>query len=191
MPDLGTTLLTLARNSIATCFAQPTTVTTIEATAGPGVDLPELHEMGATFVTLTQHGQLRGCIGSLEAWRPLLADVEENARSAALRDPRFNPLSGEELPITRVEVSLLTPAEPMSFTSEAEALAQLRPAVDGVIFIAGRHRATFLPQVWDQLPDPAVFMAHLKQKAGLPADYWGPDVQLQRYAVRKWKEPRP
>ena len=192
MPDhLGTTLLTLARNAIAACLGQPGSATTIEATADPRVDLPELHEMGATFVTLTQRGQLRGCIGSLEAWRPLLADVQENARSAALRDPRFNPLTAGELPLTRVEVSLLTPAAPMSFTSEADALAQLRPQVDGVIFIAGRHRATFLPQVWEQLPDPAVFMAHLKQKAGLPADYWGPDVRLQRYAVRKWKEPGP
>jgi len=191
MAELGTTLLTLARNAIAACFGQPGSATTIEATAGPGVDLPELHEIGATFVTLTQRGQLRGCIGSLEAWRPLLADVQENARSAALRDPRFNPLTAEELPLTRVEVSLLTPAEPMSFTSEADALAQLRPDRDGVIFSAGRHRSTFLPQVWEQLPDPAVFMAHLKQKSGLPANYWGPDVHLQRYSVTKWKEPGP
>ena len=179
MAELGTTLLTLARNAIAACFGQPGTAV---------VDLLELHEMGATFVTLTQHGQLRGCIGSLEAWRPLLADVQENARSAALRDPRFKPLTAEELPLTRVEVSLLTPAEPISFTSEADALAQLRPDRDGVIFIAGRHRSTVLPQVWEQLPEPAAFMARLKQKAGLPAGYWGPDVRLQRYAVKKWKE---
>ena len=188
MPDLGTTLLTLARNAIATHFAKPTTGTTMEATAGPSDDLPELHEMGATFVTLTKHGQLRGCIGSLEAWRPLLADVQENARSAALRDPRFNPLSGEELPITRVEVSLLTAAEPISFTSEADALAQLRPEVDGVIFIAGRHRATFLPQVWAQLPTPREFFAHLKRKAGLDDDFWADDVKLARYTVQQWEE---
>lgn len=182
MPDLGTTLLTLARNAIAAHFGL--------ATNAP-VDCPELHKTGATFVTLTQHGNLRGCIGSLEAWRPLAQDVQENALAAAFRDPRFNPLSADELPITRVEVSLLTPAEPISFTSEADALAQLRPETDGVIFSAGHRRSTFLPQVWEQLPAPAIFMAHLKQKAGLPADYWGPNVRLERYAVKKWKEAAP
>ena len=179
MADLGTTLLTLARNAIAAHFGLP----------GPATgDLPELHENGATFVTLTQRGQLRGCIGSLQAWRPLLQDVQDNARNAAFRDPRFAPLAERELPLTRVEVSLLTPAEPMSFRDEADALAQLRPEIDGVIFSASGRRSTFLPQVWEQLPDPAVFMAHLKQKAGLPAAYWGQDVRLERYTVKKWKE---
>ena len=182
MADLGTTLLNLARNAIAAHFGLPGAAT---------VDLPELHENGATFVTLTQRGELRGCIGSLQAWRPLLQDVQDNARNAAFRDPRFSPLRKEELPITRVEVSLLTPAEPMSFHDEADALAQLRPEIDGVIFSASGRRSTFLPQVWEQLPDPAVFMAHLKQKAGLPAGYWGPDVRLERYAVKKWKEEQP
>lgn len=182
MPDLGTTLLTMARNAITAHFGLPQSL---------AADCPELHEIGATFVTLSQHGNLRGCIGSLEAWRPLAKDVQENALAAAFRDPRFKPLSAEELPLTRVEVSLLTPAEPMSFTSEADALAQLHPNVDGVIFTAGHHRSTFLPQVWEQLPDPAVFMAHLKQKAGLPASYWGPDVGLERYTVKKWKEAAP
>jgi AmmeMemoRadiSam system protein A len=181
MPDLGTTLLTLARNAIAARFGLPQ--------ASAAVDLPELAKMGATFVTLTQRGELRGCIGSLEAWRPLLDDVQENARNAAFRDPRFEPLSADELPVTRVEVSLLTPPEPLTFTGEADALAQLRPDIDGVIFTAGHQRSTFLPQVWEQLPEPAEFMAHLKQKAGLPASYWGPDVRLQRYTVTKWKEP--
>jgi len=182
MPDLGTTLLTLARNAISAHFGLPQTAT---------VDCPELHKMGATFVTLTQHDDLRGCIGSLDAWRPLAPDVQENARAAAFRDPRFEPLTVGELPDTRVEVSLLTPAEPMSFTSEADALTQLQPEIDGLIFTAGRHRSTFLPQVWEQLPDPAEFMAHLKQKAGLPANYWGPDVRLERYSVKKWKEAAP
>jgi len=181
MPDLGSTLLRLARAAIARHFGQP---------VAPSADgLPELQQPGATFVTLTQHGQLRGCIGSLEAWRPLATDVEANALAAALRDPRFNPLRAEELPRTRVEVSLLTPPEAMHFRDEADALAQLRPGIDGVIFSAGRRRSTFLPQVWEQLPEPGEFMAHLKQKAGLPAAYWGSDVELQRYTVRKWKEP--
>ncbi len=181
MPDLGTTLLTLARNAIAARFGLPA--------APVAVDLPELAKMGATFVTLTKHGDLRGCIGSLEAWRPLVQDVQENARSAAFRDPRFEPLSADEWPLTRVEVSLLTPPEPLAFRDEADALAQLRPNIDGVIFSAGNRRSTFLPQVWEQLPEPADFMARLKQKAGLPANYWGPDVRLERYTVRKWKEP--
>ncbi|MBS1139716.1 MAG: hypothetical protein H6R13_1169 [Proteobacteria bacterium] len=179
MADLGSTLLTQARNAIASRFGL--SVSQVE-------DLPELHQPGAVFVTLTQHDNLRGCIGSLEAWRPLLKDVQENALAAAFRDPRFEPLTTDELPITRVEVSLLTPAEPMRFSSEADALAQLRPDIDGVIFTAGNRRSTFLPQVWEQLPEPAMFMAHLKQKAGLPADYWGPNVQLERYQVKKWKE---
>jgi len=179
MPDLGPTLLTVAHNAIAARLGQP-----IKA----AVDRPEFHEKGATFVTLIQHGELRGCIGSLEAWRPLLKDVQENALAAAFRDPRFKPLSVEELAITQVEVSLLTPAEAMSFASEADALAQLRPAIDGVILSAGNRRSTFLPQVWEQLPEPASFMSHLKQKAGLSTSYWGPDIRLERYQVQKWKE---
>jgi hypothetical protein len=180
MNDPGNTLLTLARNAIAARFGLPP--------APVAVDRPELAKMGATFVTLTQQGQLRGCIGSLEAWRPLAQDVQENARAAAFRDPRFAPLEADELPHTRVEVSLLSPAEPMSFRDEADALAQLRPDIDGVIFSAGSRRSTFLPQVWEQLPQPAEFMARLKQKAGLPANYWGSDVRLERYTVHKWKE---
>ena len=184
MAELGPILLILARNAIASHFALPTRPIA-ESHA------PELAAPGATFVTLTQHGQLRGCIGSLEAWRPLRQDVQQNALAAALRDPRFEPLTADELPFTRVEVSLLTPAEPMTFTSEVDALAQLRPDIDGVIFSVGGRRSTFLPQVWEQLPTPVLFMAHLKQKAGLPADYWSPAVQVERYAVKKWKEEQP
>lgn len=182
MTDLGHCLLILARNAITGRFG---------LAASPVDDRPELHENGATFVTLTQHGQLRGCIGSLEAWRALRQDVQENALAAAFRDPRFEPLSVNELPITRVEVSLLTPAVPMSFTDEADALAQLRPGKDGVIFSAAGRRSTFLPQVWEQLPSPALFMAHLKQKAGFPVEYWSTNVQLERYTVEKWKEEQP
>ncbi|MDA8259714.1 MAG: AmmeMemoRadiSam system protein B [Betaproteobacteria bacterium] len=177
--DPGPALLVRARNAIAAHFKQPTQ-------AEP--DHPILTRSGATFVTLTQGGQLRGCIGSLEAHRPLDQDVRANAVAAAFRDPRFPPLTAEELPRTRVEVSLLTAPQPMSFTDEADALRQLRPNIDGIIFVAGQRRSTFLPQVWEQLPEPRVFMAHLKQKAGLPADYWSSEVQLQRYEVQKWKE---
>ncbi|MBI3096410.1 MAG: AmmeMemoRadiSam system protein B [Rhodocyclales bacterium] len=177
--DIGPALLARARNAIAAQFKQP-------ARAEP--DHPALARPGATFVTLTQNGALRGCIGSLEAHRPLDQDVRASAVAAAFRDPRFPPLTAEELARTRVEVSLLTAPQSMSFTDEADALRQLRPNVDGVIFSAGQRRSTFLPQVWEQLPEPRQFMAHLKQKAGLPADYWSSDVQLQRYEVQKWKE---
>jgi AmmeMemoRadiSam system protein B/AmmeMemoRadiSam system protein A len=180
--DLGAALLARARNAIATHLGQP---------AQPEPDHPALTSPGATFVTLTQNDDLRGCIGSLEAHRPLDHDVRANAIAAAFSDPRFPPLTLAELPRTRVEVSLLTTPRPMSFTDEADALRQLRPNIDGVILIAGHRRSTFLPQVWEQLPERHMFMARLKQKAGLPADWWSPEVQLQRYEVRKWKEATP
>ena len=116
-------------------------------------------------------------------------DVQANAVAAALRDPRFAPLQAQEWPHTRVEVSVLSSLEPMAFADEADALAQLRPGVDGLVLTWGRHRATFLPQVWEQLPDPASFVTQLKRKAGLPAHFWAPDLQLQRFTVSKWKEP--
>jgi len=183
MAELGPTLLILARNAIAGRFGLP--AQEVDS------DLPALHEAAATFVTLTQQGDLRGCIGSLEAWRPLLKDVQENAIAAAFRDPRFAPLTQQELATTRVEISLLTPPVTMIFTSETDALAQLRPNIDGLIFSAGARRSTFLPQVWEQLSEPRDFLAHLKQKAGLPANYWGNNVRLERYTVEKWKEAAP
>ncbi len=148
-----------------------------------------LQEPGATFVTLTRQGQLRGCIGTLEAHRTLLADVKANAVSAALRDPRFAPLTLAELATTRIEVSLLSAMQPMPFESEAQALAQLQPGVDGVLLEFEHFRSTFLPQVWAQLPTAKAFMARLKQKAGLPPDFWAPRLRLYRYSVHKWQEP--
>lgn len=142
-----------------------------------------LAERGACFVTLTQHGELRGCIGTLQAHRSLLDDVKANAVSAALRDPRFAPLSAQELEITAIEISLLSPMQAMEIKSEADALAQLRPGVDGVVFEFGRSRSTFLPQVWEQLPQPIQFMTHLKRKAGLPDNFWAEGVKLSRYTV--------
>jgi len=177
---LGEVLLNRARNAITVKLGQPVL---------PELHHPALADPGATFVTLTQQGKLRGCIGSLEAHRPLGDDVHANAQAAAFRDPRFSPLTLEELPHTRVEVSLLAPATPMTFANEAEALRQLRPHRDGVILQWQGRRGTFLPQVWESLPEPSSFMAHLKQKAGLPTDFWAPDVQLFRYEVQKWKEP--
>lgn len=177
---LGHALLIRARNAIATELGAPTA-------AEPGD--PALAQPGATFVTLTQDGHLRGCIGSLEASRPLDADVRANARAAAFGDPRFAPLRPSELQRTRVEVSLLAPAVPIDFTDESDAIAKLRPDVDGVILEWDGRRGTFLPQVWENLREPHLFLNLLKQKAGLPADFWAPDVRLYRYEVRKWKEP--
>ena len=149
---------------------------------------PWLRERGACFVTLTQQGALRGCIGTLEAHRALRDDVRANALAAAFRDPRFGPLTARELEITEVEVSLLSPMQALPCADEAHALRQLRPGIDGVVFEYGARRSTFLPQVWEQLPDGRDFMAHLKRKAGLPAGFWHTDVRLQRYTVSKWKE---
>lgn len=149
---------------------------------------PWLREPGASFVTLTLGGDLRGCIGSLEAHRPLLEDVQGNAVAAAFRDPRFAPLGNQEFARVRVEVSELSRAEPLEFESESHALSLLRPHVDGLILEYGRQRGTFLPQVWESLPQPEQFLAQLKRKAGLPADFWHEDIRLSRYGVSKWKE---
>jgi hypothetical protein len=143
---------------------------------------------GATFVTLTKYGELRGCIGTLEAHRPLIEDVQENAYAAAFRDPRFSPLRVEEFDVVSVEISLLSDPEPMVVETEAEAMTRLRPHIDGVVLEYGQHRSTFLPQVWEQLPDPQQFLKHLKRKAGLAADFWAADLRLSRYAVQKWRE---
>lgn len=175
----GRVLTQLARASIARALGEP-----VQAPPHP----EWLNTPGAVFVTLTRGGELRGCIGSLEARRSLGEDVEENARLAAFADPRFPPLSRAELADTQIEVSVLSPAEPIDFCDEADALRRLRPGVDGVILEYGRHRATFLPQVWRQLPDPRDFLAHLKRKAGLPADFWHPELRLYRYTVEKYEE---
>jgi len=180
--QLGKSLLTLARGAIAEQFG---------AVLLPEMDAPELALPGASFVTLSKGGGLRGCIGSLEARRALGQDVRANAYSAAFRDPRFPPLARDELPLIRVEVSLLTPAQPLSFTGEADALRQLRPGVDGLVFEQGSHRSTFLPQVWESLPDPRQFLVQLKIKAGLPPDFWSQELRLSRYQVQKWTEERP
>ena len=177
----GELLLSIARTSIAEALG-------LENDGYPEEPPAWLLEDGACFITLTQKGQLRGCIGSLEPHRPLIDDVKSNARSAAFKDPRFEPLSADEFSITEVEVSLLSATEALHFSSEEDALTQLRPGTDGVIFEYRNHRSTFLPQVWEQLPSTETFMAHLKNKAGLSADFWADEVKLSRYTVSKWKE---
>lgn len=177
--EKGATLLKLARAEIAQHLGQ---------TRALAADVPWLVEHGACFVTLMRDGELRGCVGTLEAHRPLGVDVRENALAAAFRDPRFAPLTRAEFDDIRVEVSLLSASEPLAARTEAHALESLRPGVDGVVLEYRYLRSTFLPQVWEQLPDPAEFLAYLKRKAGLPVDFWAPEIRLSRYTVNKWKE---
>ena len=142
-----------------------------------------LGEDGASFVTLNLSGNLRGCIGSLEARQPLVLDVSSNARSAAFRDPRFTPVTAGDLPQLDIHISVLTPATPMTFDSEADLIEQLVPGVDGLILSAGMRRGTFLPSVWESLPDARDFFLQLKRKAGLPVDFWSDDVRVDRYST--------
>jgi AmmeMemoRadiSam system protein B/AmmeMemoRadiSam system protein A len=177
--NAGSTLIELAKASIGAHFGEQVAVAD---------QAPWLRQQAATFVTLTRRDQLRGCIGSLEARRPLAEDVRENAQAAAFRDPRFKPLTAEEWVDTYVEVSLLSAMQPISVTSEAELFRVLRPGVDGLVLEYGHHRSTFLPQVWEQIPDPAQFLVSLRRKAGLPPDFWEADLKLSRYTVAKWRE---
>jgi len=186
--DQGTVLLAMARGAIERALDTRTDSRGAHSTSDGTEAFEWLQIHGSSFVTLTQTGQLRGCIGTLEAHRPLGVDVRENAVAAAFRDPRFAPLSRAEFDNIRVEVSLLSPTEALAVSDEASALAALRPHIDGVVFEYGHYRSTFLPQVWEQLPEPTEFLAHLKRKAGLSMDFWSESVRLSRYTVSKWKE---
>ena len=177
--ERGNILLPIARASISGALGKANTV---------DESASWLHSLGACFVTLNQNGELRGCIGTLEAHRPLLQDVKANAFAAAFRDPRFTPLTAPELAYTEIEVSLLSAMTPLQFSDERDALAQLKPGVHGVVFEYGQHRSTFLPQVWEQLPHLNDFIEHLKRKAGLPSGFWAPEIKLSIYTVSKWKE---
>lgn len=179
----GAVLLQVARAEIAQTLG-------LEAEVALPQDAAWLAAEGASFVTLTKAGELRGCIGTLDAHRPLIDDVRRNARAAAFDDPRFFPLRREEFHAVSVEVSLLSSPQPLSVGSEAEALACLRPHIDGLVLEYGWHRATFLPQVWEHLPKPREFLQQLKRKAGLPVDFWAENLLLSRYDVQKWKEPQ-
>lgn len=142
-----------------------------------------LSEAGASFVTLHRRDELRGCIGSLQAFRPLVSDVAENAFAAAFRDPRFTPLRDQELADLTLEISVLSAPQIMRFSSEQDLLQQLQPQRDGLILQDGSHRGTFLPSVWDALPEPGRFLQHLKLKAGLAPDHWSQDIQVWRYST--------
>ncbi|MDD5578085.1 MAG: AmmeMemoRadiSam system protein A [Methylobacter sp.] len=135
----------------------------------------------ATFVTLSIHHQLRGCMGMVKPIRPLIEDITENAYSAAFKDPRFPVLETSELNHLKIHLSILTPAEPVLFVSEQDLLTQLQPGIDGLILEYGYRRGTFLPSVWESLPEAEQFLQHLKQKAGLAPGYWSDNIRVYRY----------
>lgn len=152
-------------------------------------DYPQhLRAPGASFVTLHYRNQLRGCIGSLEAQRPLLEDIACNAHAAAFHDPRFLPVTPAELDDLTIHIAILQPAQVLTFHSETELLRQLRPGIDGLILQEGTHRATFLPSVWESLPEPREFLRQLKRKAGLSEDHWSDSMQAWRYTTESFPD---
>lgn len=175
--EAGATLLAIARGAIERQLFDRSAA----AAAGAW-----LRQAGATFVTLKKDGRLRGCIGSLEALRPLAEDVAHNALGAAFRDPRFPALAAAEWPRCQLEVSLLSKPRPVRFADEDDLLAKIRPGEDGLILEAEGRRGTFLPQVWESLPDARAFLTELVRKAGLPADTRLARCKLFRYRVVKF-----
>ncbi len=180
----GAELLRLARGSIeyGLLHGKPLPIRCDEL---PSV----LTEPGATFTTLHLKGELRGCCGTLEAVHPLAMDVTRSAFRAAFRDTRFCPVGEGELGAIRLELSVLSPLEAITVSDEADLLAQLTPGTDGLVIIADGARATFLPKVWEMLPDPNKFLAALKNKCGLPRDYWSERLEFQRYRTTLYSEP--
>jgi AmmeMemoRadiSam system protein A len=150
---------------------------------------PALCEDGAAFVTLTENGELRGCIGALEPYQPLVQDVCEHAAAAALEDYRFLPVRPEEVEHLEIEISRLTSPVPLPYDQPGDLLHKLRPGIDGVILKDGARRATFLPQVWEDVPNPAEFLSHLCMKMGAPANLWQKKLlQVSIYEVEEFKE---
>jgi AmmeMemoRadiSam system protein A len=182
-PAQRATLMDVARRSIEHGLAsgQPLVVT-------PSEYHRDLKAVRASFVTLQKNGQLRGCIGHLEAVQPVVVDVAENAFAAAFRDPRFSPLTAAEWPDVDVHLSLLTPPERMQFSDEADLIGQIRAGEDGLILQDGPNRGTFLPSVWESLPNPVDFLIHLKRKAGLAANHWSDRVEVYRYHTESFGE---
>ena len=150
---------------------------------------PKLQDDGASFVTLTKHGNLRGCIGTLEAYQPLALDVQEHAVAAALQDPRFPRVKPEELTDIHVEVSVLSPKKVLHYSGPQDLIRKIRPKIDGVVLQDGFLKATFLPQVWDQLEKPELFLSHLCAKMGGSSDLWRKKpLQVYTYQVQKFHE---
>jgi AmmeMemoRadiSam system protein A len=174
------TLATIARRAVVAAASGCSYAPPREWIVGP------LAAPGASFVTLRTAGELRGCIGSIRARRALGVDVAENGRAAALRDPRFAPVGAHELARLAIELTLLRPPEPLAAGSRAELLAALVPGVDGLVLEEHGRGATFLPAVWEQLPDPEAFLFQLERKAGLGPGSWSPARRLFRYRAESF-----
>lgn len=178
----GNVLLAIAKSSIEHGLINNKPLDTL-----PSSMPEELNNIGASFVTLKKNGELRGCIGTPEAWQELAVDVAQNAYRAAFSDPRFMPLGMNETDELRISISVLSPAIPITSNSEQELLSSLRPGVDGLIIQDGPMRALFLPQVWEQLSDPKDFLSHLKQKAGMGGSHFSPTFKAERFIVEETK----
>lgn len=177
--ERGVVLLEIARATLSEWFDEATEPPTEESW---------LNEIGACFVTLRRGGDLRGCIGTILPHRPLIEDLRSNTLAAATRDPRFPPLDKDELAEITIQVSLLSPLEPVRFDDEADLLRQLRPGIDGLVLEHGPNRGTFLPAVWKELPSPESFLGQLKRKAGLAPSFWSPEIRIRRYTTESWSE---
>ncbi len=180
-PEQRSELLALARASIDAALSRGELAPYHDKPVNPGLERP-----GASFVTLRVGEDLRGCCGTTEATRPLHVDVWNNAWASAFADPRFPALTPEEWSDTGIEISVLSEPGLCDIRSELELLEVLRPGIDGVILQAGARRSTFLPAVWEQLPDAGQFIRHLKLKAGWPADSWPPDMQVWLYTTESF-----
>jgi len=176
--EQGQTLLQVAQKSIQHGLdkSQPLEVEVLDYAK-------ELRETRATFVTLEIDNKLRGCIGTLVAVRPLVSDVAYHAYAAAFSDPRFPGLGRDEFPLLDIHISILSEPEPIDFDSEEDLIQKIRPGKDGLILTEGMYKGTFLPSVWESLSHPRDFLRHLKQKAGLPQNYWSDSIEVQRYTT--------
>lgn len=170
-PEQGNLLLRLARTTIAQHLGIPVDQTEMK-TLTTSLSQDTFDQKAGTFVTLHINRQLRGCIGHIEPEETIAQGIKANAVNAAFHDPRFSPLQAEEFSAVDIEVSLLSRPEKLDYVDAQDLIARLRPGIDGVILEQSYHRATFLPQVWEQLPDPSDFLTHLCRKAGLPGDEW-------------------
>lgn len=182
--DDRNTLLRLARQTLS-LVANRQAIPALD----PNDFSPELAEDGASFVTLTLGGSLRGCIGTLEAYQPLVVDVQTRAMQAASQDPRFPPVAPDEVRRIKIEISRLSKPIALPYDAPADLPKLLKPGIDGVVISDGPHRATFLPQVWDDLPDPEQFLAQLCRKMGCSSSHWKYNLmQVQTYRVEEFSE---
>jgi AmmeMemoRadiSam system protein A len=186
--------LTLEEQKILLRLARESVERAVKGEELPPLDLstlpPCLREKGSSFITLTLHGKLRGCIGSLEPYESLAEDVREHAVGAALKDPRFPPVSEDELNGLQIEISRLTRPIPLEYRDANDLLSKLHPHVDGIILQTDSYRrATFLPQVWEKIPDPAEFLDNLCYKMGLEPDLWRrKHLEVFLYRVEEFHE---